>query len=157
MTKEKVNTTNKIIIPKWGKDSLSDEVRKKLIEDLQKISSEELEAMGNKLEEERNRFDEQIWESINIWWKPAFRAKKDGKRFIIRGKEKYSDDFDWVSEPVEIWWEPAFIAKKGEKRFIMRGKEKYSDDFDYIENIEGIWWKPAFRAKKDAERYEIWY
>ena len=66
MTKEKPNTANKIIIPKGGKDSLSDEARKKLIEDLENISPEELEAMGNKLEEERNRFDEQIWDSIDI-------------------------------------------------------------------------------------------
>ena len=51
---------DKIIIPKKGKVSLSDDARKKLLEDLENISPEELEAMENKLEEERNRFDEQI-------------------------------------------------------------------------------------------------
>jgi hypothetical protein len=51
MKKEKINTTNKIIIPKKDKNSLSEETRKKLIQDLQNISTEDLEAIGKKLEE----------------------------------------------------------------------------------------------------------
>ncbi|MBR7037227.1 hypothetical protein IKI14_05240 [bacterium] len=51
MVKEKVNTTSKIIIPKKVKDTLSDDARKKLVEDLQNITPEEIEAIGNKIEE----------------------------------------------------------------------------------------------------------
>ncbi|MBR7036494.1 hypothetical protein IKI14_01090 [bacterium] len=51
MVTEKVNTTSKIIIPKQGKNSLSDEARKKLVKNLQNITPEKIEAIGKEIEE----------------------------------------------------------------------------------------------------------
>lgn len=154
MKKQKVNTINKIIIPKKGNTSLSEETRKKLIQDLQNISTEDLEAIGNKIEENKNKIlieetdFEQIGNPVEIWWKPAFVARKGVKEFVIRWKEKFSDDFVFVWAPVEIWWKLAFAAEKDGKYFLMRWKEKCSDDFDYVERPFDNWWKPASWAEK---------
>ena len=68
MVKEKVNTTSKIIIPKKVKDTLSDDARKKLVEDLQRISPEEIEAIGNKIEEILDEEElEEITDYDKIW------------------------------------------------------------------------------------------
>ena len=64
-TINKIDTTNKIIISK-GKISLSEEARKKLVEDLQKISPEEIEAMGNELEERKKAEKEK--RRAEIFW-----------------------------------------------------------------------------------------
>ena len=154
MVKENPNTTIKIIIPKKGKDSLSDDARKKLLEDLESISPEELEAMGNKLEEERNRFDEQIWESIEIWWKPTFKAKNGEKFCIMRGNKKCWGDFDYVWNLKNVWWKPAFPAKKHLKEYIMRWNEQCWDDFDEVWVPIEIGWKPAFIAR-NGEKFFI--
>jgi hypothetical protein len=64
MKKEKANTINKIIIPRKGNSSLSDETRKKLIQDLQNISPEDLEAMEKKLEENKILIEKTDFEQI---------------------------------------------------------------------------------------------
>ena len=170
MVREKTNMTNKIIIPKKNGSALSEESRKKLLEDLQNITPEEIEAIGKEIEEklkeeeleEFTDFDK-IWNPVEICWIPAFRARKHGKarkyrkQFIMRWKEKYSDDFDEVWDLVEINWKPAFVAKNGEKWFIMRWKEKYSADFDEVWIPEEIDWKIAYMARKGDTWYKIWY
>jgi len=123
MAKETIDTTNKFILPANG-DVWSEEARRQLIEDLQKITPEDINALSEAIakandwtEVEKLRFDE-VWSPVEIWWKPAFWAKKDWKEFIMRGEEKYSEDFDEVWSPVEIWWNMVFKAKRDWKWFI---------------------------------------
>jgi hypothetical protein len=72
--------------------------------------------MEKKLEENKILIEktdfEQIGNPVEIWWKPAFVARKDGKYFIMRWKYKYSDDFDYVERPFDNWWKPASWAEK---------------------------------------------
>ena len=50
MSKETINTTNKFILPSSG-DAWSDESRKQIVENLQKITPEQARAVGEELEQ----------------------------------------------------------------------------------------------------------
>jgi len=64
MPKEMINTTNKFILPPSG-DAWSEEARRQLIEDLQKITPEQARAVGEELEKKQEASQSIEWDSTD--------------------------------------------------------------------------------------------
>ena len=161
----KIDTTNKIIIPKWGKDSLSDEARKKLVEDLQNISPEEIEEIGenfDRIKEEKEKEKKKELEEERREKKKNEKIRKEKLREELTKLIKEDHPRERHVELVEIyeywdiWWKPAFKVKDADWWYrVYRWDKEYWFRSKEIWEIKNIWWKPAFKVKDAAWYYNV--
>jgi len=132
MTKETINTNNQFILPP-NEDVCSEEARRQLIEDLQKITPEQARAVGEELEKNQKELQEKKLENPQSLldyrqaWKEKIENINNGsKEKIIKAaknipvKVKIDDDGSRLLE-FKLW---------GRTRKILDPKlEKYSESF----------------------------
>jgi len=139
MPKETINTTNKFILPANG-DAWSEEARRQLIEDLQKITPEQARAVGEELEkkqkeqQEREREAPQSLLDFRQAWKERienlshdFRDNMDDiLKKIDQIPVKVKIDKEDGSRLIEfrLWWKTWKILDPK--------LEKYSEGFRYV-------------------------
>ena len=159
MTKEIVDTTNKLIKPEVISKS-DDSVIRQLSENLQGITPEDVDTMCEEMDDEK-RWYETLWSFDRIspkprvvCWKLALIVEdtETWKQFLTRGHEIYSGGFEYVWTPVDVWWKPAYYVKENWDRYMMRWKEKISgklgEKYEFSDPVD-IWWKPAYSHRSN--------
>jgi len=135
MTKETINTTNQFILPASG-DAWSEEARRQIVENLQKITPEEVQALGQELAAAKEK-QEKEWELLcaDDWVTVNYNKSKRIVKWEWK-KEGYPDIWDEYDVSTLEWFENAMavIAIVIKCKYGEAGKEYYWEIFKKIKN-----------------------
>lgn len=154
--KKNPDKLNRIIIPKkWN--GRSNEAIKQLIEDLQNISPEDMDAIWKEIEENNN--------APKIWISDTEReeSKINNKNYYTDEKMMYIREFAlrfWMElsnrEPKMVDNAPVFLCKRWWKYYILLWYDFIGGEIDELfcidkdlSTIQNVWWKPFIITEKN--------